>query len=154
MVNDGGPAFPTLGDAFMQTPDGSWSPKSHYGMQGELGMTLRDYFAAHAPVAPDSFQCKKPPQPARPKTVDKAFQNDRLRRLASDYRRDPCFELSEMGETLKEREGLRQFQLAQDSYASACELWRKAFETYRQIEWRWFYADAMLAARYLEKGAA
>jgi hypothetical protein len=47
-MNDGGPAYPTLGDSYMQVADGSWQPKSYYGMQGEPGMSLRDYFAAQA----------------------------------------------------------------------------------------------------------
>jgi hypothetical protein len=46
--NDGGPAFPTLGDEFMQTPNGSWCPKSDYGFHGDPGMSLRDWFAGQA----------------------------------------------------------------------------------------------------------
>jgi len=42
------PAAPTLGDAFMQVADGSWQPKSHYGMQGDLGLTIREELAARA----------------------------------------------------------------------------------------------------------
>lgn len=45
MATDGGPAFPTFGDEFMQCGDGSWQPKSAYGFQGESGMSLRDWFA-------------------------------------------------------------------------------------------------------------
>lgn len=40
--------MPTLGDAFMQVHDGAWAPKSHYGMEGERGMSLRDWFAGQA----------------------------------------------------------------------------------------------------------
>lgn len=29
----------------MQVANGSWQPKSHYGMQGEPGMSLRTYIA-------------------------------------------------------------------------------------------------------------
>ncbi len=47
-TNDGGPAFPASGDEFMQCADGSRRLKSEYGIQGESGMTLRDYFAAKA----------------------------------------------------------------------------------------------------------
>lgn len=32
----------------MQVAEGVWVPKSHYGMQGEPGMALRDFFAAKA----------------------------------------------------------------------------------------------------------
>jgi hypothetical protein len=45
---DGGPAFPTLGDEFIQTPGGGMSPKSAYGFEGNPGMTLRDWFAGQA----------------------------------------------------------------------------------------------------------
>ena len=48
---DGGAAFPTLGDSFMQTGDGTWHPKSDYGMQGAEGMSLRDYIAIKAMAA-------------------------------------------------------------------------------------------------------
>ena len=50
-ARDGGPAFPTLGDEFMDTPNDGRQPKSAYGMDGAPGMTLRDYFAAKAMAA-------------------------------------------------------------------------------------------------------
>lgn len=75
-VNDGGPAFPN--------PPGAFNP--HTGP----GMSLRDYFAAHAPEMPDGWTGIVP-------------LSERLSR-ADDM-------------------------------------------LYRLIEWRWFYADAMLAAR-------
>lgn len=42
-INDGGPAFPSQTDTF-RTPEGR-----AVGRPAESGMTLRDYFAAHAP---------------------------------------------------------------------------------------------------------
>jgi len=49
-AKDGGPAFPTLGDEFIQSPHGGLEPKSAFGMEGAPGMSLKDYFMAHAPV--------------------------------------------------------------------------------------------------------
>ena len=43
---DGGAAFPSSNDVTL--PDGS-------GTHGHSGMSLRDYFAAKAPIIPDSF---------------------------------------------------------------------------------------------------
>lgn len=48
-INDGGPAFPTMGDDFTAPgPDGSRHPKSAYGFEGAPGMSLRDWFAGQA----------------------------------------------------------------------------------------------------------
>lgn len=44
----GGPAFPTLGDTYMQVADGAWQPKSAYGMEGHPGMTLRAWLSGQA----------------------------------------------------------------------------------------------------------
>lgn len=66
-VDDGGPAFPTLGDDTMQAPGdpGRIVFKSAYGMHGEPGMSLRDYFAAHAMAG--LLACPRPPlDPACP----------------------------------------------------------------------------------------
>lgn len=43
-INDGGPAFP------FQCQGATTAPKIYYGM------TLREYFAAHAPAVPESFE--------------------------------------------------------------------------------------------------
>lgn len=47
-TNDGGPAFPRNGGIFIEGPQGR-DTQSAWGMDGAKGMTLRDYFAAHAP---------------------------------------------------------------------------------------------------------
>jgi len=39
---------PTAGEVFVQGPNGDVVTQSAYGMQGDPGMTLRDYFAAVA----------------------------------------------------------------------------------------------------------
>ena len=45
--DDGGPAFPTRGEDFIDGPQGR-HPQSAWGMEPKSGMTLRDYFAAKA----------------------------------------------------------------------------------------------------------
>lgn len=41
------PAYPTLGDEFMDTPNHGRAPKSAYGMDGAKGMTYREAAALH-----------------------------------------------------------------------------------------------------------
>lgn len=45
MIKDGGPAFPCVIDSYNDVP-----------AHNEQGMTLRDYFAAHAPEVPAWFK--------------------------------------------------------------------------------------------------
>lgn len=51
-INTGGQAFPS----------GKVVISSAHAEPANPGMTLRDYFAAHAPEMPEWFQCK-PPEP-------------------------------------------------------------------------------------------
>jgi hypothetical protein len=46
-IDDGGPAFPTPGEEFIEGPQGR-CPASAWGMEGKPGMTLRDWFAGQA----------------------------------------------------------------------------------------------------------
>lgn len=46
-IETGGPAFPGSGEIFITGPQGL-GRQSEWGMQGDPGMTLRDYFAAKA----------------------------------------------------------------------------------------------------------
>lgn len=45
--DDGGPAFPTPGEEFIEGPQGR-GPASAWGMEGKPGMSLRDWFAGQA----------------------------------------------------------------------------------------------------------
>ena len=45
--NDGGPAFPTPGEEFIEGPQGI-GPASQWGMEPKPGMSLRDWFAGQA----------------------------------------------------------------------------------------------------------
>lgn len=85
-VNNGGPAFPeSYGDIRNQCDSG--------GVSG--GMTLRDYFAAHAPEPPHGW------------IGSEADDNKRISTMLS----------------------------------------RPDNKIYAMVEWRWFYAAAMLAER-------
>ena len=46
-INDGGPAFPTRGEDFIEGPQGR-GPQSAWGMEPKQGMSLRDWFAGQA----------------------------------------------------------------------------------------------------------
>lgn len=50
MSADGGPAFPGFGEVFTTDASGRTGPQSLWGMDGSTGLSLRDYFAAHAPI--------------------------------------------------------------------------------------------------------
>ena len=45
--NDGGPAFPTRGEDFVDGPQGRM-PQSAWGMEPKSGMSIRDWFAGQA----------------------------------------------------------------------------------------------------------
>jgi len=45
-INDGGPAFPTPGEQFIDGPQGK-QPASAWGMDGKPGMSLRAYYVGH-----------------------------------------------------------------------------------------------------------
>jgi hypothetical protein len=47
---DGGPAFPTFAEPFLNGPQGL-NPASAWGMEGKPGMSLRDWFAGMAMMA-------------------------------------------------------------------------------------------------------
>ncbi len=46
-INDGGPAYPNMGEIFIDGPQGRM-PQSAWGMNGEKGMTLRQWYAGQA----------------------------------------------------------------------------------------------------------
>lgn len=51
----GGPAFPLQYDPYVDHPVHGRVHRASIGEDIQEGMTLRDYFAAHAPVAPDDW---------------------------------------------------------------------------------------------------
>lgn len=118
------------------------------GVGDRGGMTLRDYFAAHAPVEiPQWFQITDfPPLPAEPAVPEGL--SERGAKLARDWRNDPIFELSNYAAD-NELPASDEPLLA--AYASAMEAWWDAKEEHgrdkeaaRFFSWRWHYAAMMV----------
>jgi len=122
----GGPAFPQ-NDAAVNR------------INNEAGMTLRDWFATHAPAQiPEWFKhatvsWEIPPHPDYTKLEKPEHQE-----LARQWQQDPCFdlpaELSWYGDKVNEH--LAAKSQRKDADAAA-----------RMIQWRWHYADMMLEER-------
>lgn len=66
MKPNGGPAFPGFGQIFTTDAQGRTGPQALWGMEGSAGMTLRDYFAAHAPAMPEQWFKDSPRKKADP----------------------------------------------------------------------------------------
>lgn len=47
---DGGPAFPAAAEQLVRSPSGELVEASAFGKEHHAGMSLREYFAAHAPL--------------------------------------------------------------------------------------------------------
>ncbi len=111
------------------------------------GMTLRDYFAAHAPPVADWFEHIKPPAryPAKPSAdaLPEGFREE-----AKSWLSDPCWDLDE---SAKEKgvplEPVLAFMEAAREHYDGKEDWSEANRFGRMTQWAYVYADAMLAAR-------
>ena len=133
MPDNGGPAFPQGYDYINDIP-----------LVSPTGMSLRDYFAAHAPAEIptwfyDGFVKKEYDGPAMPDPD--AVENISDRDMCIEWMRDPVFDLPEH---------LRRFQNAVKAHRQAMDRHRSDEHARVYIAWRWAYADAMLAARELQ----
>lgn len=100
-------------------------------------MSARDCFSALAPTPPEWFSPVMPPCPTRPNPNDLPPE---YRKQARDWAHDGCYDLQ--GEVLEDFQ--RRFTKAGNEIAE----WehKRAIETF--FQWRWYYADAMLATRF------
>ncbi len=123
-AKDGGPAFPRLtNDAF--------SPEF-------TGMSLRDYFIAHAPAEPQLWFA--PAMPPKPRLPDKyAMLNDDDRR-AFENDVDP-------DEDPTASDSYRSFCHAYVAARHAIDAWQNDLVKQRFIQWPVAWADEMLKAR-------
>lgn len=125
-LNTGGPAFPMIRDI-----------RHNADWDHEEGMTLRDYFMAHAPEAPQPwFEPVMPPAPKVPKIAD--IQDEAVRedvRRADDAGIDP-----------ETPEGL-EFAHQHREAALAYQRWDQERKKQRYIQWPAAWADAMLDQR-------
>lgn len=124
--NNGGPAFP----AQLRGPNlTEWT---------ERGMSLRDYFIAHAPADPwPEFEPVMPPRPVLPNKHTmlsdedrRDWDNDRL-----EYDEEGCSEV------------LKQFAASTWAAGKAQDEWSSERNLQRRIQWPAYWADQMLKAR-------
>lgn len=144
--NDGGPAFPR--PAFAPDDVGY----EDCGITEEQdGMTLRDYFAAHAPPVPYWFEPNMPGKPKLSSAKDYPFSKAAMEAIR-DWVHDPCYDVEEAaGFTPADVETLARFKTNQKEEIAARVKWNLTRELQKSVQWRWQYADAMLAER--DKGA-
>lgn len=103
---------------------------------------LRDYLAAHAPAEiPDWFSHVEPPKdyPPAPRWMDAPKEHHELLR---SWLNDGCFDLPDE---------LRWFQDEMTAHRTGRDAWHKQNDAARYFQWRYAYADAMLAHRAAAK---
>lgn len=126
--DDGGPAFPTDHSHF----DGCAVPKE------SGGMTLRDYFIAHAPAEPQSwFEPSMEPRPALP-SRDELSDDDR----AHYSRYEEC-----EPDDFHDRPALRGWLQRREAALARAEQWDAERKRLRYVQWPAAWADAMLEER-------
>ncbi len=121
--DDGGPAF-----SIAEIPGVS---------MGADGMSLRDYFAAHAPAIPEWFE-HKPPARDFPKFPDWQELDPTHQQMAKNWLADPVFDLPEE---------LAWFQAKVVKVNEARYAWNYSDKASRLFQWRYAFADAMLQER-------
>ncbi len=126
--NNGGPAFPHI--------DSSCG-------RFEVGMTLRDYFVAHAPEEPQTwFEPVMPPEP-KLLYLDKHTLTDReLKEYEYFHEFFPCVKPEEIVS-----EKVRNYAVDAIAAKTAQAAWNVEAHKQRLIQWPGAWADAQLAAR-------
>lgn len=134
MGDNGGPAFPSL-KSFNQNRNAGQNYLG-YSAQSEGGMTLRDYFAAHAPLKPASWF----------KPIGVTFP--------SYYEEGPALPHGKTERTPRGTSAAVGHCDECRAYYEACKAFederarrRSEYEMAIYVQWPWAYADAMLAAR-------
>lgn len=123
---DGGPAFPT-GD----------NPESR--LMADPGMSLRDFFIAHAPAEPQSWF--KPVMEPEPKSVQ--FPADMTQEERAEYHGwDEYLATSDL-----KYPRIRAYAESVDAYTVLRRAWNSEYEKQRYVQWPVAWADAMIAAR-------
>jgi hypothetical protein len=133
MKPDGGPAFP---QAMVIGPNGQMT--SGWDGWGMGGMTLRDYFAAHAPAEIPTWFTHVELAKTFPPMPEVEELDETHHKIAGDWRRDGCFDLPEeiawWGEKVV-------------AHRTGKASWEDLNRRERYVQWRWAYADMMLAER-------
>lgn len=98
------------------------------------GLTIRQQFAAMAPLEiPEWFNAKIPNPPTEP-MLNNLSEEDR--KEVSEWRRDPIYDLPEH---------LEGIQNLFEKYWTERNQYNKDCLKYRYFQWRTFYADALIA---------
>lgn len=143
-MRDGGPAFPTQwhndSDMNNSAPNGQTLPPG--GIAYLDGMSMRQYYAAHAPDAPEWFTdpVLAPTQPPMFRAENAPDSESDARILSAWVRAGPR---SPLPPTLQSQAALnwarafKEFVRVNDEYALSTN-------ARRYFAWRWLYADMML----------
>lgn len=114
------------------------------------GMTLRDYFAARAPVIPDWFQPDMPEKPKHPGSLSNVFgrySDHPHKELFKKYWNEECdwWEDSdgEVPQSLKDEVSAHIDKLSE--HYSISQSWIAEQNVQRLIQWPYYYADLMIA---------
>lgn len=119
--------------------------------EAQEGMTLRDYFAAHAPEPPEWFSPTMPPKPRLPSWMDYLPYVPEVYDAVARFFDGGAPEEFVAEVPPEDREAAQVFVAAWKEADRARHEWNAADRLLQTIvQWRWHYADAMLAAR--EKG--
>lgn len=140
-VDDGGPAFPMPQQLYSKR---AWNNDDTQIIAGQRGLSLRDWFIAHAPAEPQAwFAPTVPPKPELP---------DRFKELSEEDRR----ELERLDEfpvsVIAEEEGneaVRAFCQRKSEAFDAQQAWEAELKKQRYIQWPVAWAEAVLKARKL-----
>ena len=141
--NNGGPAFPR--------PIGNNGASEFVNREVSCeaeGMSLRDYFAAHAPAEPQAwFEPTMPPYPQTPPVP--ADLPEAVRCRIESWCNDPCYDLVGLFGNANP-ELLQRVQAFDDAWSAARKEQRAHNLEYARrqlVQWPWAWADAMLAER-------
>lgn len=146
-TNDGGPAFP-VSAAPVFLLDGSCQ---NDGFTNE-GMSLRDYFAAHAPSNPQSwFEPAMPDKPSRlnepqPEPLDFGVSPANCEK-ATRWAMDPCWDLNEQSEFEEFVRAAKNYWERSGARLSEIDSWESERKAQRRKQWPYAWADAMLQER-------
>lgn len=103
------------------------------------GMTLRDYFIAHAPAEPQQWFTPTHPEPVKPPYPEDLSEADLQEHR--EYNAD-ALEIEQI--TNPQLAGYLRSRIF---YEQQCSDWRCDFEKQRYLQWPAAWADAMLKAR-------
>jgi hypothetical protein len=145
------PAFPQA----VAEIQGQAAASREFG-DGAGGMTIRQYFAAHAPrYAEPWFQPLMPAAPERPNDAMLAGLPEPVRGYATSWQSDRSFDLSTdvppdphlAALVDPHRETLAAYEAAWTRYTDESQAWQHELLRQRMAQWAWHWADMVLAAQ-------